>query len=211
MYGLGDFPGGDLRSHASAVSASGSVVFGYGTTAQGPRSCRWTETAGMEELAEIGNAFVRAVSADASVIVGSRESIGGLSEAIRWTESGGIMGLGVMPGGHLPSDTIDASDDGMVIIGHSFNRDGLMENFIWTPDKGMRSLRETLVEDCGLDLTDWTLIDATAISGDGRTIVGWDDGTKKAWVATIPEPTTLSLLALGGLLAIRRHCTRRLS
>jgi hypothetical protein len=54
----------------------------------------------------------------------------------------------------------------------------------------------------GLDLTGWTLTSCTAVSGDGMTIVGNGtnpQGNREAWIATIPEPTTILLLGLGGM------------
>ena len=40
----------------------------------------------------------QAVSADGSVVVGGSSS-GGTLEAFRWTEGGGMVGLGLLPGG----------------------------------------------------------------------------------------------------------------
>ena len=72
------------------------------------------------------------------------------------------------------------------------------EAFIWDAVHGMRSLRDVLVSDFGLDLSGWTLRYAEGISDDGMTIIGHGnnpDGNTEAWMAVIPEPATLSLLA----------------
>jgi hypothetical protein len=52
----------------------------------------------------------------------------------------------------------------------------------------------------GAALTGWQLSEATAISDDGLTIVGFGTnplGNTEAWVATIPEPQTWAMLAAG--------------
>jgi hypothetical protein len=51
----------------------------------------------------------------------------------------------------------------------------------------------------GLD--DWTLTEANGVSYNGLTIVGTGlhDGINGAWVATIPEPSTLGLAVIAGL------------
>jgi uncharacterized membrane protein len=58
-----------------------------------------------------------------------------------------------------------------------------------------------VLDNLGVDLSHWnSLQEATGISADGRTIVGWGYNTNndaEAWVAHIPEPATLALLALG--------------
>ena len=65
--------------------------------------------------------------------------------------------------------------------------------------------------DLGLDLTGWQLNNATGISADGLTIVGYGpnpNGDTEAWIAVIPEPST-GLLLMTGLLGFayrqRRH------
>ena len=61
----------------------------------------------------------------------------------------------------------------------------------------------------GLDLTGWDLLSASAISADGRHLVGYGsnpDGFTEAWLVTIPEPGTGLLLVTGLLgIAVRRR------
>ena len=82
------------------------------------------------------------------------------------------------------------------------------EAFIWDTANGIKSLKDVLINDCGLDLTGWTLSAARGISDDGSTIAGYGynpDGYEEAWIATIPEPATLLFLGLGGLFLRRKR------
>ena len=63
----------------------------------------------------------------------------------------------------------------------------------------------------GLDLTGWTLRGAKEISDDGSVIVGTGrnpNGDSEAWLAVIPEPATLILLLMGGLVLTKRRRQR---
>lgn len=65
---------------------------------------------------------------------------------------------------------------------------------IWTEAQGIRNLKDMLVNDIGLDLTDWFLFAATAISADGKTIVGAGinpNGDGVAWLANLNPITSL--------------------
>jgi hypothetical protein len=82
------------------------------------------------------------------------------------------------------------------------------EAFIWDQSHGMRGLKDVLASEYALNLSGWTLTCASDVSDDGLTIVGYGtnpSGNTEAWMATIPEPTTLLLLALGGLAVLRRR------
>ena len=124
-----------------------------------------------------------------------------------------MIGLGDLPGGTFESAAFAVSGDGSVIVGQSHSATVTSESFIWDAEHGMRNLHDLLVDDLGLDLTGWTLsTETTGISDDGMTIVGRGinpNGFPEAWVAHIPEPSTLFLLTLGGFVMTRRRRERR--
>jgi probable HAF family extracellular repeat protein len=204
MIGLGSpLPG----SRAFAVSDSGSVTVGTAYYVgqdglEGEIAARWTED-GMTYFDPKPDFIVcdaTDTSADGSVIVGS----GGIYdlEAYRWTQASGIVPLGYIHGTGYSSFASSISGDGTIIVGECDR-----EAFVWDEENGMRSIKEILVADYGLNLSGWSLTAANAISYDGMTIVGYGtnpNGNLEAWVATIPEPCTILLLGLGGLLIRRK-------
>ncbi len=193
MVGLGSLDAKDPYSEAWAASADGSVVVGDSDSPVGHEAFRWTAGSGMVRL---GGEFVpghsvfsyaRGVSADGSVVVGYYLTAAG-HEAFRWTAGSGIVGLGELPGGGFTSLARGVSADGSVVVGASSAGpdDGA---FIWDSTHKMRSLRDVLLaEGLAADLLGWRLFDATAISADGTTVVGWGlnpNGQHEAWIARL--------------------------
>jgi len=185
---------GDLGSvndnTAYGVSADGSVIVGQSGTTEYFEAFRWTRATGMGGL---GGSTLRAsaVSADGNVIVGHTSGY----EAYRWTNAG-IELLGGLPDASpLSSVATGVSADGSVIVGTATNAEGIPEAFVWTEHAGMRSVRDLLMAQ-GLDLSGWSLNEATGVSADGRVIIGAGYGLSgyEAWRAVIPEPSSLLLL-----------------
>ncbi len=213
MQGLGDLEGGEFSSVASSVSADGTVIVGSGTQDLGTEAFQWTEETGLVGLGDLpgGNFFSRAsnVSSDGLVVVGrsasTNSNLEGFpitdqtgTEAFRWTAETGMQGLGDLPGGNFFSRAFAVSGDGSVVIGLSESALG-QEAFIWDNINGMRSLTDVLINEFGLDLSDWTNLVARDISDDGLSLTGFGvnpDGRTEAWVVSladeatsVPEPT----------------------
>ena len=94
MVGLGDLPGGSfyIRSQANGVSADGSIIVGYGTSANGVEAFVWDATNGMRSVQDVLSSqgidmtgwqltSATAVSADGNIIVGFGRNPDGNQEA----------------------------------------------------------------------------------------------------------------------------------
>lgn len=79
------------------------------------------------------------------------------------------------------------SGDGNVLIGNTLDSSeyGI---FVWTAAQGARPLRTTL-ETAGVDLRGWQIGSPSAISGDGRIMVGTGvcGGTRTMYRLVLPE------------------------
>ncbi len=186
MVGLGDLPGGDDFSQAMAVSADGTVIVGHSDSTAGKEAFVWTVDSGMVALGDMPGGIVRAtvrdVSSDGRVIVGMGSSDNG-PEAFRWSPSYGFEALGDLPGCRFQSSANGTNFDGSVIVGDAMD-DDCGTPFIWTRRHGMRDLRAVIEDDLGLDTGDLDLRGATAVSDDGRWIIGgaWIDGGAVSWL-----------------------------
>jgi len=179
---LGHLPGGDY-SFSNAVSADGSVIVGGSTvTGGGYHTFRWTQATGMVSLGDVPGgeefSYAQDISSDGTIVVGSCANETGRF-AMRWTQATGMISLGGLPGGGragFDSAASAVSDDGNTIVGianftGTFGYD--TDAFIWTPQRGMRYLKDAIMADyCAPELEGWRLVSAWGISGNGRVIVG---------------------------------------
>jgi probable HAF family extracellular repeat protein len=103
------------------------------------------------------------VSADGSVVVGSSTRTPmWTTEAFRWTQATGMVGLGDLPGGSFSSSANGVSADGSVVVGISNIGNG-NEAFRWTQATGMVGLG---------NLSGWNSSSASGVSADGSVVVG---------------------------------------
>ena len=150
----------------------------------------WTERGGLVPLGELPGGEQASepfgMSPDGAVIVGKSASKNGV-EAFRWTPSTGMKGLGDLPRGDFQSMAFDVSAGGTVVGMATAERGPVA--FIWDAQNGLRSL-ESALSIAGVRTAEgWQLTEATAISADGRTIVGSGtnpDGKPEGWVAHLP-------------------------
>jgi probable HAF family extracellular repeat protein len=100
-----------------------------------------------------------AVSANGSTVVGN-SGVGAAQQAFRWTQSGGMVGMGYLPGQNR-SSAWGVSADGSVVVGNSGT-----QAFRWTQGGGMVGLTGSPYSN-----------EANGVSADGTVVVGWSGGT----------------------------------
>ena len=190
---------------AEGVSRNGRYAVGYDQPAAGGRyrAAKWDLNApgAAPQFIDGGWAFHsagKAASTDGSVIVGDRYALsyyGGLifNEMFRYTASGGMQGLGDIPGNYyVDSRANDVSGDGDVVVGESYaNRyyGVTPEAIVWTAAEGLRTVKQALSAK-GVETTGWRLQSAKAISKNGTVIVGYGinpQGRTEAWRAVLPR------------------------
>ena len=184
------------------ISADGSTIVGSSSSGGGYR----LTSDGYEAIGNLAgsSSLPLAVSADGSFIVGnSKNDTWTNREAFLWSKDDGMVGLGKIPGGVDNSVASGVSADGSVVVGSNG-----YQPFIYDKNNGMRDLKEVLTNEYKLDLEGWSLTSVLDMSDDGTTIVGYGigpDGYQLGWVAVIPEPCSLAILASGAIIMIRRR------
>jgi probable HAF family extracellular repeat protein len=213
MVSLGVLPGGG-DSGAAGVSSNGLVIVGNSSSSLAPSEAfRWTSGTGMVGLGLLPGGSTsqgNGVSGDGSVVVGYGMNSSHVNEAWEWISGGGMVGLGFVPGLSV-SSALAADGNGSEIVGWGNDGGSIYQASIWDSANGMRSLQGVLTNSYGLNLTGWTLQEATSVSADGNTITGYGidpRGNIEAWVVQIPEPSTILLTGtglLGTMIASRRR------
>ncbi len=128
------------------------------------------------------------ISHNGMIIVGDSESDNGL-EACYWAQ-GQAFPLGDLPGGVFNSSALASSMDGQIIVGYgSSESSGFLGEAVYWDHHGIRSIMDELVA-AGIPLNGFDLLTATAVSADGRVIVGNGtnaQGAPEAWMVILPS------------------------
>ena len=168
---MGDLPGGTVDTIAMAISYDGGTVIGLGNYNRGlggDQGFIWKESTGIRGIGFLpGYVTSQAIgiSGDGNVVVGNSSNSSGHGPAVRWTQAGGMIGLGDLPNGTNDSTAAGASFDGSVIAGSCLINGTTLEAFRWTQAAGMVGLG---------DLPGGQFYSvATAISDDGTLIGGY--------------------------------------
>jgi hypothetical protein len=191
MVGLGSFWTGPPTSRATSASANGRVVVGKTHSLPPARdeAFRWTPETGMVGLGGyplVEGTLYRSqadwVSPDGNIIYGETGITTLLEYMFRWIPESGMVPL------PEPLETIqDASNDGAYVVGRYGGRLA-----IWDDANGPRRIDLLLMDEYGIRLDGWILIEASGISGDGRWICGRAGSPNaddlEAWLAFIPLP-----------------------
>jgi uncharacterized membrane protein len=222
LINLGNLSAEKRFAYAYSMSADGSVVAGKSQSDIDYLAYRWTVDTGIQSIGDLPGGIeyseAASVSADGRVIAGRGNSDRG-NEAFRWTEEGGMVALGDLPGGTFDSGVYAANADGSVLVGYANSGPDFygggpsfgFDAFIWDEVHGMRSIKQTLQNQAGINLNGWSLWAATGVSADGHTIVGYGfnpQGKMEAWVVTMPEPGGALAIAGSSFVVLQRRQRR---
>jgi probable HAF family extracellular repeat protein len=219
MTGLGFLAddGNHYESEALGISGDGFVVVGIAKNTDPNDVLKSVKEAFIwEDGVMTGHGFLQddtkkvesaatAASYDGTTVVGDskvddpNDPNKSVKEAFIWKD-GVMTGLGFLQDDteKVESKATSTSYDGTTVVGTSKVDDpndptkSVKEAFIWTAESNlMRSLREVLEDDLGVDLTGWTLDKPPVISADGETMIALatnPDGNVEAFVSYVPEP-----------------------
>lgn len=206
--GASPLPGASLGL-ALGITPDGSRIVGQASIPGGfYEAVEWIG-ADMNELPNLGGgSAARAISGDASTIVGSVTPFGSGARQLAASWVGGVLSTLPLLPGTLEGDAWDVSGDGRVVVGFTGTSIFSGQRATLWDASGAHDIAQLLTAE-GLDLSGWTLQEAYGISADGRTVVGDGrnpQGLARAWIAVIPEPSTGALLGVGiSLLALARR------
>jgi len=185
MQGLGYLSDSFQYSDATSISGNGAVAAGFSSSAEGLQAFRWTLDGGMQGLGDLGNddfynSYAIDLNFDGSVVVGVGQLYNEgyyIRQAFRWTESGGMQGLGYLTdeGG---SSARAVNSDGSIVVGSSDNTEGYSEAFRWSSSDGMVGIGDLAGGDfmsSASDVSsDGSIVVGYSVSANGREAFRWD-------------------------------------
>jgi len=200
----------DALLEAHGISADGTTIVGSYIVGTGFRlvwlGFVWTEGTGFESVGGLREkkwplSSATDVSADGSVVVGTvfKQKGGGLFGspkqtgcAYRWERSTGMRALDVLSGapmdrGKPVSNAVAISADGRFAVGTCLTQDGDPVVVIWQESGAVRRLDQLLAA-AGVPIEGFNLNRVSAISGDGRIVVG-SGYSSGGWVADLSGTT----------------------
>ncbi|MCA9283165.1 MAG: PEP-CTERM sorting domain-containing protein [Phycisphaeraceae bacterium] len=144
---LGDLPGGNFYSSATAISGDGTTVVGQSISTNGFEAFVWRAETGMVGIGDLPtgefSSLASGVSHDGSVVVGIGRVLEGpfsAGRAFRWTAGSGMVDLGTVSGTQGSFSNAHAvSAGGQYIAGTSATPSGF-DMFRWDEANGMMSL-----------------------------------------------------------------------
>jgi probable HAF family extracellular repeat protein len=194
-------------SSCNAVNDDGTVMVGYVSGS----AVLWNPAGEVQHLGVLPgdtSASANAVSADGTIVGGYSYHSADGTRAFRWTSTTGMQYLGRLPGGTRASIS-DMTADGSVLVGGADNGVG-PRAILWSAPTNMVDLNIYFTS-LGVNLSGWTLTEASGISADGTTIVGvgTHDGQTRGWIVTgLPDPAGISVFSAGAVICLRRRAAR---
>ncbi len=128
LVGIGDIPGGNVWSVATAVSGDGQVVGGRSTTEAGTIACIWTAERGLQPIGALSGGVVfssevGALSYDGTVAACFGQSANTTGQdrwkqVFLWSPVGALVPLPDISGGPFDSGAKAISADGRTVVGY---------------------------------------------------------------------------------------------
>ena len=164
---------GSGSARASVISDDGAWVGGWDEATNGSRRAALWDANLTEQLILVsgsnptGAGEINGLSSDGSFAVGSEGSA-----AFIWNQTTGATNLGQIPGGGFLDNTLLLCvDQAGQVAGGTFGFGPFGDAIIWTPAHGYRFLSDVLTG-LGIDMSAWEPAVVTAISDDGKTLIG---------------------------------------
>jgi uncharacterized membrane protein len=115
---LGTNPAGATTQGALLTTGvSGTTVIGYETVTGGTDGIEWTN-AGTTPVASVlasgGNAYVRPLATNGSIVVGFVGATSGAKDAVVWDSNGNMTNLGALDPGYTLTDATSIGPDGTI-------------------------------------------------------------------------------------------------